>query len=295
MSDFNALFTEICSNLERSGNVKEISTLFSKCRNDRERVRFVLGLKEVDDALSNVKRDVPCGKSQEIAAVHRSEGNAYFQKKDNCRALESYNRSVLVAKGESLALAFANRSAVFFDTQDWLHCLRDIQLAFEEGYPKQLEYKLHERQGKCLLKLNQNKEALASFKRAKECLIDNQNDKFKELTKKIESLEVEHEASKTAPVSVKSIETEIEDARRKPLPLNGERNPHMPSASRSVRLLRTSERGRCLIAAENLEPGTSRQTAIKLVQISFLSLSKTSPQKERKKTRHGRGNLCVYR
>lgn len=278
MSDFNAVFAAICSNLEQSGNVKEISTLFSKCTNDRERVRFVLGLKELDDALGEAKRDVSCGKSLEIAAVHRSEGNAYFQKKDNCRALEAYNRSVSLAKGEPLSLAYANRSAVFYDTQDWLHCLRDIQLAFEEGYPKQLEYKLHERQGKCLLKLNRSERALASFKRAKQCLMETHpaNERLKELTAMIESLEVEYQANEVAPLPVKSIEAEIEDARRKPLPLNREPNPRMPSASKSVRLVRTRERGRCLIAAENLEPGTSRQTAIKLVQISFLFPNKSS-------------------
>jgi hypothetical protein len=131
--DFESLFTQICHDLGKNGDVKEISTRFSTCTTDAQRVSFVLALDPVRDCLqgplSLAKREIstPC-KSHELSTSHRVEGNNYYQKKLIWKAICSYNHSLLAGEGEALSLAYANRSAVFHDTADWLHSLREIQL-----------------------------------------------------------------------------------------------------------------------------------------------------------------------
>lgn len=54
-------------------------------------------------------------------------------------------------KYRSLALGFANRSAVLYELEQYEKSLADIDLALWFGYPKNLHYKLATRKAKCLL------------------------------------------------------------------------------------------------------------------------------------------------
>ena len=58
-----------------------------------------------------------------------------------------------------LALAFANRSAVWNDRGEHALAIRDADLAFEAKYPLDLQHKLYERKGQCYMALGTNFQA----------------------------------------------------------------------------------------------------------------------------------------
>ena len=69
-----------------------------------------------------------------------------------------------------LALAFANRSAVWNDRCEYALALRDADLAFEANYPEGLQHKLYERKGQCLAALAKVEEAKDMLNKAIEAL-----------------------------------------------------------------------------------------------------------------------------
>jgi hypothetical protein len=274
--DVDSIFTQICQDLEKTGKVKEISSQFSTFVSNAQRVSFVLQLEPVKKRLVEPLRvdlqRISSEKSQELSTFHRSEGNQYFQKKLNHKAIDAYNRSVQFAaadSGDELALAYANRSAVLYDLGDWLHCLRDIQLAFDTlTYPKHLEHKLYERQGNCWLQLgNYRNDAFVSFSRAKAALMCSNNNNKERLCcieSKLDKLSDVKNSSSSDPPPTKSLR-DLEELlfasesswRRKPPELNQTtKNVQLPCASPSLRMAYSSEKGRCLVAVEDLQPGT---------------------------------------
>ena len=66
--------------------------------------------------------------------------------------------------GEDMALAFANRSALYFRQKKFQSSLSDTRLALKCGYPKHLKYKVLQRQAKCLYELGHFKDAKHSYR-----------------------------------------------------------------------------------------------------------------------------------
>ena len=63
--------------------------------------------------------------------------------------------------------ASINRSAVFFEMEEWLKCLDDIEAGLKYFcYPPELAYKLLDRKAKCLRRLGRLKEAKETFRQA---------------------------------------------------------------------------------------------------------------------------------
>ncbi|XP_057367803.1 SET and MYND domain-containing protein 4-like [Daphnia carinata] len=262
--DFDNLFTQICHDLEEAGGVSEMSARFSTCTSDAQRISFIMATtavgKRLQEPLELAKQEM-CSppKCQSLSASHRAEGNNHYQKKLNWKAISSYNRSVMVGEGESLALAYANRSAVFHDMSDWLHSLRDIQLALDQGYPKHLEHKLRERQGNCWQELGHVTQAFKSFNLAKELLASagqQHKDKLISITSKIRKLGDVMEVTECMS-NATSIEQEIIKKRRLAPELNRDRNILLPAASTSIELTDSVDRGRCLVATEDIHIGTT--------------------------------------
>lgn len=253
--DFDSFSKNICLELEKDGKVKDVSSHFSKCGDDVERCSFVLDLDIVKSHLSDrlnllkMKASEP-GKSDEESERHRIEGNKLFTRKQNELAMNSYNKSALLASSnEPLALAYANRSAVLHDLGDWLHCLRDIELALKAGYPAHLQHKLYERRGNCWLRLGEKSQALQSFKLAKDSA---PADKLTTISTKLESLLNDKDLIIKSDIPIDEL---IQNNRPKLPDLNGPKNGILPSASTSIRMVYTAERGRCLVATQVLEPG----------------------------------------
>ncbi len=67
-------------------------------------------------------------------------------------------------KSKELSIALANRSAVLFSLKAYHLSLDDIKLAFEAGYPEELQYKLLERKAKILVFFKQFIDAREAYK-----------------------------------------------------------------------------------------------------------------------------------
>lgn len=90
-------------------------------------------------------------KSDEKAVSIRAEGNKFYSEKKFFDALLKYNESLCFARlgSENLGLAYANRSAVFFEMKLFGNSLKNIALAREFHYPPTKMEILTQREEKC--------------------------------------------------------------------------------------------------------------------------------------------------
>lgn len=90
-------------------------------------------------------------KSTEEAEKARSAGNKFYVERSFFDALVKYNESLChaVAGSETVGLAFANRSAVFFELKLFETSLKNIELAKLNGYPLKNVTILDKRAEKC--------------------------------------------------------------------------------------------------------------------------------------------------
>lgn len=93
-------------------------------------------------------------KSNDVSVKFRLKGNELFKDRKYFRALCAYNKSLCFAeaRSETLGLAFANRSAVYMEIDEFDLCRENIDLAKRFGYPKNKFNKLDERKKFCLSK-----------------------------------------------------------------------------------------------------------------------------------------------
>lgn len=91
-------------------------------------------------------------KSNERAEKTRNEGNKMFVQKSYFDALLKYNESLCYAEegSEAIGLAFANRSAVYYELKLFEKSLHNIKLARNNGYPQKNFPILDKRIEKCL-------------------------------------------------------------------------------------------------------------------------------------------------
>ncbi|XP_070496813.1 SET and MYND domain-containing protein 4-like [Chironomus tepperi] len=90
-------------------------------------------------------------KSNQTSNILRQEGNDFYKKREFFLALLKYNQSLCYAESESenLGLAYANRSAVYFEMKLHDQCLKNIDLAEKNSYPKLNFEILNQRRAKC--------------------------------------------------------------------------------------------------------------------------------------------------
>ncbi|KAG4075380.1 hypothetical protein HA402_003171 [Bradysia odoriphaga] len=90
-------------------------------------------------------------KNNAVALKLRNIGNQLFTKNDFFEALLKYNHSLCFAEQgtEAVGLAYANRSAVYIEMQQFHLCLEDIQLARQFNYPADKLEKLQRREEEC--------------------------------------------------------------------------------------------------------------------------------------------------
>lgn len=96
-------------------------------------------------------------KNDKISNKIRCSGNAEFGENRWTNAIVFYNKSLRFATKNStnLSLAYANRSACFFQMGNYEKCLADIELAKKANYPPQLMSKLEKRGAECLKKMKE--------------------------------------------------------------------------------------------------------------------------------------------
>ncbi|XP_037950105.1 SET and MYND domain-containing protein 4-like [Teleopsis dalmanni] len=147
---------------------KEIEKI-AECHNDVERMAFVDQLtfvKERDDDL-RVRREYN-GKDSAIAADLKEKGNSAFKAKKWLEAMMLYTKSYVAVPQEKAvdkAIALANRSATLYHMKKYDESLIDIKRSMELGYPKDLLYKLYERQARCYMAKMNYPCTIAAFKK----------------------------------------------------------------------------------------------------------------------------------
>lgn len=155
-------------------------TEFSKCKNIQDRIRLVYGKLSVHPAHRNIAHLFP-GHAAEArdasqSKERRDQGNKLYAKGEYEKAIDKYTEAMVVSpvtisrdrvSSREMSLALGNRSAVFLHIGNHeKECLSDIEAAFWLGFPEELAYKLHQRQGQCYLNLGQMYEAQEAFEMA---------------------------------------------------------------------------------------------------------------------------------
>ncbi|XP_055532592.1 SET and MYND domain-containing protein 4-like [Wyeomyia smithii] len=120
----------------------------------------------LDEVQRNFRRELwpfsksPATKDNTRAKKLREQANECYRKPPTELdiALRKYNESIshAVDGSEDLALGYANRSAVYFNRKQYHRCIRNIELAKANGYPKDKMEKLLEREKKCLAQLKEH-------------------------------------------------------------------------------------------------------------------------------------------
>jgi hypothetical protein len=95
--------------------------------------------------------NVEMEKSNKIADECRIIGNKLYSQRNFFDALVKYNESLCFAQdgSEAIGLAYANRSAVYFEMKLYEKCLKNIELAKLNGYPEKNFHILDKRSQKC--------------------------------------------------------------------------------------------------------------------------------------------------
>lgn len=96
--------------------------------------------------------NTPEPKQNSFSAKFRADGNKMFTLQRFDDALELYNEAICWAEpynGEELALAYANRSAVYFEWKEYELCRDNMMLARGLGLPERLKQKLADRDAAC--------------------------------------------------------------------------------------------------------------------------------------------------
>lgn len=90
-------------------------------------------------------------KSDKKSESLRAEANRLYVQKKFFEALVKYNESLCFAENgsENAGLAFANRSAVYFEAKLYDKCLNNIELARQHNYPQKNLENLAKREAKC--------------------------------------------------------------------------------------------------------------------------------------------------
>lgn len=206
------------------------------------------------------------------AETFRNEGNRLYRERKLEQALLAYNYSILAApfpnqaaeatptinipEQESLALAYANRSAVLYEMGQYESALADVQRAFIYGYPPARKHRLHERQVKCL-------QALGKFQEAKTILEETINalsalsltDKEAATAKSsLTTLQAKCESNSSPVSSPHQYERVLYTGPERPPPVSCPR-PDLPCLSDALRIHYTPIRGRHLVANRDIQPG----------------------------------------
>ncbi|KAK7084937.1 hypothetical protein SK128_013959 [Halocaridina rubra] len=213
----------------------------------------------------------PFNKADFIGDTIRNEGNNYFRQKMYGKAVERYNVGIMMSPhpresetsimedrrtsddykifphmkvsdyfancdGEitSMAKCYANRSAALLELKCYDKCLRDIDLAYKYGYPKDLYDKLETRKERCLSARNE----VDMDQHVREILLRPLNPFDNNIFKNPnEALQY------------------ILYMKKKEPPFLQDPNPVIPAFSKAVKVVCTPKKGRGLVATRNIKPG----------------------------------------
>jgi tetratricopeptide (TPR) repeat protein len=150
---------------EKGGRDKLMEDLCS-LESDNEKVSYLYSCLDSKEcfALDVVKSK----KNEELALQAKMKGNACVAKNKLSSARRKYTESIAFAplESETLAIAYANRSAVLYSMGYLKEAVADVHRALFHGYPVHLKHKVLARQGDCLKQLGHISQAFQSYNAA---------------------------------------------------------------------------------------------------------------------------------
>ncbi|CAD5125086.1 DgyrCDS13327 [Dimorphilus gyrociliatus] len=216
----------------------ELYDKFATCDNDFDRMKIAY---QFNPSFVKAKKNF---KNDTYSEQHREKGNKKFAETKFNDALLHYNVAIRYAVvGKNLSLAYSNRSAVLFQIEEYECCLRDINMALEVGYPKELEYKLYYRACKSY-------KALGLKDKVKECV--------KKFKKSLDGIEMKGEKIEKLLKDLLAITTHKQDnyshlfSRTPKIQIP---NSKFPSLTHDVVVHYTEEQGRFIKSTKDLAIG----------------------------------------
>lgn len=195
-------------------------------------------------------------KDPKIALEHRKKGNSYFlskQKRNLDQSFEEYTKSLAYSppRSQECSLAYANRSAVLFEVGLISGCLKDIDRAFDTGYPDNLKAQLYLRKAmchrvQCFKNNHKNIDADKSLVQVHKWLEKMDDNKKQTIKKKLEEFNVQKVVDKSL---------FFDDKDNFSLPKLKAENSSIPGLSDAVELKWSEKFGRHFVAARDIKPG----------------------------------------
>eukprot|EP00090_Calanus_glacialis_P007248 TRINITY_DN15692_c0_g1_i1.p1 TRINITY_DN15692_c0_g1~~TRINITY_DN15692_c0_g1_i1.p1 ORF type:complete len:671 (-),score=156.98 TRINITY_DN15692_c0_g1_i1:49-2061(-) len=236
-------------------NEKEKLRMFAECSTLEERINMVYQAIQSHPEYKEVRNMFP-EQRYKVADIDKSKqfrdkGNKLYQAKQFKEAIKTYTESAVHTvidengKSKELALALGNRSAVYFQMEDYSKCLEDLEAAMMFGYPEEMQYKLFDRKGRCQLQCDQSFEAQESLEMAsllvqKSKLKEDDKHKFKQEIKNTMQTKMEQDVKNTHNIAFPTIL---------------EQHPALPGLCDKIDVRYNSEQGRHSLATQSIEPG----------------------------------------
>jgi len=265
MLDENAMNDQTYQQIVSFLKTDKMST-FRSLKTAEDRVKFLYKHEAHWPLLQNIRKGGGAGRGEKDVTLSRQlrdAGNTGFSSQDDDTALKCYNDALLAApadpwdeQGEDMALAFANRSALYFRQKKFQSSLSDTRLALKCGYPKHLKYKVLQRQAKCLYELGHFKDAKHSYRDAISfmnfCKLnkDQKQNVLNDIQSSMDEIQIHDDT-----VEDKDCKKFVRESDTESGP-NFSRNPKFPSLSKGLTVKYDSDRGRHVIATENIKCGS---------------------------------------
>ncbi|NXU58292.1 SMYD4 protein, partial [Turnix velox] len=205
--------------------------------------------------LRQLCRRVATGKEPAAARFYREEGNRQFGRREYVAAVRLYSQAAAheLPGSPEVSVCFANRSAALFRLRCFEVCLEDIARAENHGCPDRLLPKVLLRKAECLLCLGKLQDAANTLR-----VVENKiavdgimtSPAQQTLLKKLSELKVKIHERESNPQPARD---ECGDIQRKAE--TWEENDSISGASSSLSLKFDKERGRHLVATQDIQPG----------------------------------------
>ncbi|NWS61385.1 SMYD4 protein, partial [Chunga burmeisteri] len=205
--------------------------------------------------LQRLCRRAGAGKEPAAARIYREEGNRLFGRRHYGAAVRLYSQAASheLPGSPEVSVCFANRSAALFHLGCFEVCLEDIARAESHGYPDRLLPKVLLRKAECLLYLGRLQDAADALS-----VVENKiamdgimtSPTHQTLLKKLSQLKIKIHEKENCPEPAREACGAIQ--RKSEI---WEENDSISGASSSLSLNFDIERGRHLVASQDILPG----------------------------------------